>query len=380
MFNIEVGKYNQKNPGKAEDISFGYGIRTIAKWKNQKIGSIVELNNDNRVYFLEYDILDENGEIDHDKFESIMHGEQEDQKPLFLAEGFVIHWLKESPSELCINPSPFCSDEDRISAEKKRTGEIFDEYYNKLLNEYVETHMQDPDEWNRDLKKEFAEIALDKELEKIEKSEAIYPYLCDKDAETLREIVQQYLKYLEKRTGKKVEKDGTELENKQYKNPDMPQPLVNTIFAERIKVKEDEREVEYEIDYEKLWNWINDNFVYNLKNQYEWTALWLFSKENKLLKEAEISNINFADAITAWFPKAKKKCVADYLGTYRNGYISSNKFKYRSWLKSDNPSPAQRDLINDQTKTGFERIQKLCNSYLEVEFEGENALQIVKIP
>jgi hypothetical protein len=292
----------------------------------------------------------------------------------------MIHWLKESPPELSFNPSLYCSDDDRITAVKKRTGEIFDEYYNKLLNEYVETHKQDPDEWNRDLKKEFAEIALDEELEKIENSQAIYRYLCDEDAKELQEIVLQYLKYLEEKTGKKVENARAELKHKRNINPDMPQPLVNTIFAERIKVKQDEHEVEYEIDYEKLWNWINDNFVYNLKSQYEWTALWLFSKENKLLKEAEISNINFADAITAWFPKAKKKCVADYLGTYRNGYISSNKFKYRSWLNSDNPSPAQSDLINDQTKKGFERIQKLCKSYLEVEFERENALQIVKIP
>lgn len=380
MIGIEVGYQDLNEKGKAENITFGSGSRTIAKWKNGEIGSIVNLHDDYRVYFLRYDILDENGKIDHDKFESIMHGEQEDQKPLFLAEGFVIHWLKESPPELYINPSPFCSDEDRISAEKKRTGEIFDEYYNKLLSEYVEAHKQDPDEWNRDLKKEFAEIALDKELEKRENSQAIYRYLCNEDAKELQEIVQQYLKYLEEKTGKKVEDARTELKHKRNINPDMPQPLVNTIFAERIKVKEDEREVEYEIDYEKLWNWINDNFVYNLKNQYEWTALWLFAKENKLLKEAEISNKNFADAITAWFPKAKKKCVADYLGTYRNGYISSNKFKYRSWLNSDNPSPAQSDLINDQTKKGFERIQKLCKSYLEVEFEGENALQIVKIP
>ncbi len=372
MFNIEVGKYNQENPGKAEDISFGYGIRTIAKWKNQKIGSIVELNNDNRVYFLEYDILDENGEIDYDKFESIMHGEQEDQKPLFLAEGFVIHWLKESPPELCINPSPFCSDEDRISAEKKRTGEIFDEYYNKLLSEYVEAHKQDPDEWNRDLKKEFAEIALDEELEKRENSQAIYRYLCDEDAKELQEIVQQYLKYLEEKTGKKVEDERTELKRKRNINPDMPQPLVNTIFAERIKVKQGEHEVEYEIDYEKLWNWINDNFIPYLHFQYEWSAFWLFARGHDLLEKSNISNIDFADAISAWFPKAKKKCTADALGTYGNSFFSDKTFNYTAWLAGNNYYPNYEDFKNGKTKAGFKSIYELCNSKLEVEFSVQD--------
>ncbi len=372
MIGIEVGYQDLNEKGKAENITFGSGSRTIAKWKNGEIGSIVNLHDDYRVYFLRYDILDENGKIDHDKFESIMHGEQEDQNPLFLAEGFMIHWLMESPPELCINPSLFCSDEDRISAVKKRTGEIFDEYYNKLLNEYVETHKQDPDEWKRNLEKEFAEMALDEELEKRENSQAIYRYLCDEDAKELQEIVQQYLKYLEEKTGKKMEDARTELKRKRNINPDMPQPLVNTIFAERIKVKEDEREVEYEIDYEKLWNWINDNFIPCLHYQYEWTAFWLFARGHDLLEKTKISNIDFADAISVWFPMAKKKCTADALGTYGNSFFSDETFNYRAWIVGNNYYPNSEDFQNGKTKAGFKSIHELCNSNLEAEFSVQD--------
>ena len=78
----------------------------------------------------------------------------------------------------------------------------------------------------------------------------------------------------------------------------------------------------------------------------------------------------FAEAISAWFPKAKKKCTADALGTYRNGYFSTPNFNYRAWVASENSRPTFK--MNDQSYKGFGRIYKICKTYLEVEFEAKN--------
>lgn len=65
------------------------------------------------------------------------------------------------------------------------------------------------------------------------------------------------------------------------------------------------------------------------------------------------------DQMLAWYPKAKVKCSADSLGTYRNGFIDSDKFKYVTWLISD--GMPKGEFKRDQSLLGFQTLIKLCN-------------------
>ena len=380
-----------------DHVSLSYYCRDILLWANHEAGAIVPLHNDDRLYFVSYSYTP--GDI-YNLMKNHKDGNEENTCPM-VAEGILGQWLRLKPEDWFqkeYRPSRKEQEElDGLDFEKPMTPQqIFEDYFNICKQRYIDAHQYEMDAWRKDLDKEFAtKVHLSDERLKAEKSKAIFPYFREADIdklkdvldnylmfvqsktktlypeseEELRTIAQQHQNYLEKRTEQKVEKTATKLKHKLEKNPDMPQPLVNTIFAERIKVKEGERDVYYDIDYEKVWNWINDNFVYNLKNQHEWTALWLFAREHKLLKEPEIMNTKFADAISTWFPKAKKKCTADALGTYRNGYFSTPNFNYRAWVASENSRPAFK--TKDQSYKGFDRIYKICKTYLEVEFEAK---------
>lgn len=67
------------------------------------------------------------------------------------------------------------------------------------------------------------------------------------------------------------------------------------------------------------------------------------------------------DQMTTWFPEAKVKCSADSLGTYRNGFIDSNKFNYLSWLNSNGESLKSNEYKKDQSLSGFQALVRLCN-------------------
>ncbi len=153
---------------------------------------------------------------------------------------------------------------------------------------------------------------------------------------------------------------------------DMPQPLINRIFVTEIDGRE--------VDCEKLWVWINDNLVSNLEHQYEWTALRLFLSEKKLLLDNGISHIDFADAMTEWFPKTKYKCTSDNLGTYGNGLFATSRFSYRNWIIAEQPVPTGYTMKKDQSERGFSRLQRLCGSYLEPMFDTHDILKTPKTP
>lgn len=132
----------------------------------------------------------------------------------------------------------------------------------------------------------------------------------------------------------------------------MPEVLINYIFKS-----------EFDQDsLKKLWCWIKEYSIDQIIYPYQYLALLLFleSRYSSLLHNPHISNTEIQTQMGAWFPKATIKCSADALGTYRNGYFNSNKFKYASWLNSTGEPPIGYEYKKDQSLSGFKALQKHC--------------------
>lgn len=79
----------------------------------------------------------------------------------------------------------------------QRTREIFRSYYNRCLMQYRDDHKTDVDEWARDLEHEFKSGCHHAEESGLmEASEALYEYLPQEDADTVRKLTKNYLDYV----------------------------------------------------------------------------------------------------------------------------------------------------------------------------------------
>ena len=132
----------------------------------------------------------------------------------------------------------------------------------------------------------------------------------------------------------------------------MPQPLINYIFKPTFNQKQ----------LKELWLWIKQFSIDNISFPYQYLSLLLFFEHHhsSLLQKPHITNTNMQDQMTAWFPESKVKCSADSLGTYRNGFIDSNKFNYPSWLNSNGESLKGYEYKRDQSLSGFQALFRLC--------------------
>lgn len=146
----------------------------IARWANEKVGEIVDLNGNNEYRFIEYDyILDVNGEDKH--FHKKTKDEEEYSCPI-VVKGIVGYWLHKKDYE--------------------GTKAIFDGYYQLCLWEYKKTHETDFDAWKRDLQKEFVcyhHIPTEKKW--IKESEALFEFITESDQKTVKRIMESYLEY-----------------------------------------------------------------------------------------------------------------------------------------------------------------------------------------
>ena len=134
----------------------------------------------------------------------------------------------------------------------------------------------------------------------------------------------------------------------------MPEVLINYIFKSEFNKD----------SLKNLWCWIKEYFIDEISYPYQYLALLLFLENHHSLlsQNQHISNIEMQNQMETWFPKATIKCSADALGTYRNGYFNSNKFKYASWLNSTGEPPIGYEYKKDQTLIGFKALHKHCNN------------------
>lgn len=133
----------------------------------------------------------------------------------------------------------------------------------------------------------------------------------------------------------------------------MPPILINTIFK-----------TEFNQDQQKLlWRWIKTYFINNISKPYHYLSLLLFLEHHHsmFLQNPHLFNTDMQVQMRGWFPDAKVHCSSDSLGTYRNGFFSSDNFSYGKWLNSNEKPPKSDGYRKDQTPTGFDALNKLCN-------------------
>lgn len=138
-------------------------------WLTGQTGMIVDLQNDCVFRFVDY--INDNGKLrkKHTTKASML------SCPV-VACGIVGYWLHEKDT--------------------KGIKELFEDYYNMRMMEYVKAHANDADSWKRDLEKEFVcnyHIFAEKEL--IKRSEVLFDYVTKKDQEDIQKIMDNYLSF-----------------------------------------------------------------------------------------------------------------------------------------------------------------------------------------
>ena len=152
-----------------------------------------------------------------------------------------------------------------------------------------------------------------------------------------------------------------------------PPFLTNEIFVTELKSSPLENQFIY-IDMDRLWCWIYNNLVRQLKAKYEWLALFLFAKGHGLILK-EIDAKKFCTQMNSWF-KDYTTDSASYpqVNCYQAGFFRSADFNYRKWVEDNYCIPSGNKLRKDQKKEGFERIHDLCIS-LENNYDF-NSIQV----
>lgn len=134
----------------------------------------------------------------------------------------------------------------------------------------------------------------------------------------------------------------------------IPPTLINYIF----KTEFNQEKLKF------LWHWVKEYSIEKICYPYQYLSLLLFleSHHSLFLEQPHISNAEMQNQMVAWFPTTKVRCSADALGTYRNGFFNSYSFRYASWLNSNGEPPMGYNYKKDQSISGFQALNRLCNN------------------
>lgn len=161
----------------------GSGSRfLIAHWANGKVGEIVDLLGDNEYRFIEYDFEPAVNGKPHDIHKIYLTPEEILGRPIVI-KGVIGYWLhKQSSSNF-------------------RFDKFFEDYYYKCKKEYISKRGKIPDSWKFDMEQEFAtSVHLREEVEKIEHSKAIIPFLRDEDNAMIRQVSENYIEFIKQKS------------------------------------------------------------------------------------------------------------------------------------------------------------------------------------
>ena len=129
----------------------------VAEWENGKYGRIQSLDEDkNCLYFIEYPI-----KAVHD--------------PQMVAAGIIAF--------------RFISSCDSIK-------DIFEEYYNLMLERYKKRHALDADAWNKYFEVSFLQEHKESERERVRLSETIFPFVDNDEISEIKSIAENYFVFL----------------------------------------------------------------------------------------------------------------------------------------------------------------------------------------
>lgn len=140
------------------------------KWMNGKVGEIVDIIGDGSYRFVDY-------VIEGDVIRKFHISKEEELSCPVIASGIVGYWLH-NRDKFTIKP-------------------LFESYFSMKMSQYEKEHENDNDAWNRDLEKEFAlHYHIPTEKKAIHSSEAIFEFLTEEDAQKIRNITKNCLKFI----------------------------------------------------------------------------------------------------------------------------------------------------------------------------------------
>jgi len=156
-------------------------------WANGKEGAISDFKGNGIYRFFpskkdaKGNLMDE--EVDHDDYVT---------NPI-VATGIVGYWLH------------FRKNRDRLASlfgpkeeERKNILELFVSYTEDKLKQYIEREQEKPSSWRRNLEKEFyTDFIIHNEEILNEKTEELMPFITPSDRELVKELMSEYLLYLE---------------------------------------------------------------------------------------------------------------------------------------------------------------------------------------
>jgi hypothetical protein len=123
------------------------------------------------------------------------------------------------------------------------------------------------------------------------------------------------------------------------------------------------------LDFEKLRDWIENNFVPNICAKYDWFALWRILKDHGFLKDNKTST--FVGQMKLWFGDEQMKGVAAAINLYRSGYLGN--YPFEEWKKG--AFLEKRGIGSKQSEDGYTRLCSIC---LELQKELQKAYFYVK--
>lgn len=114
------------------------------------------------------------------------------------------------------------------------------------------------------------------------------------------------------------------------------------------------------LDIERLFRWIDTQFLPLLTAKYEWFALWRVLKDASLLGSDMEQTSKFVEQMRLWYPEAPHTCSASEVNRYKRGYLGKEPFV--TWDKG-----VFRNSMDDkQSMDGFKRLEELCRRLTDV--------------
>lgn len=171
-----------------QESHFYYYFR--GHWANGKEGSITDSNGHCVFRFFPL-IKDDKGnridaEIDFDDYVT---------NPV-VATGIIGYWLHFRKNNDLLASYTTWTKED----ERKNTLKIFNDYTEDKLRQYIEREQYSPSSWRRDLEKEFyTDFIIRNEEPLNEQTEALMEYITPSDRQQVRDVMTEYMLYLEEK-------------------------------------------------------------------------------------------------------------------------------------------------------------------------------------
>ena len=302
----------------------------LERWANGKEGSITD-SNGHGVYRFFPMKRDANG----NRIDEQTNFDDYETNPI-VATGIIGYWLHYRRNKNRLASYTTWTKED----ERKNTLKIFTDYTEDKLKQYIDREQDAPNGWRRDLEREFyTEFIIRNEKPLNKQTEALMEYITPSDRQMVREVMAEYMLFLEEKRKLFDENEQFSLEKRKR------------LMASNTIVRTHSRTEVETIDILQLYQFIERYFCGRLEHKYEWYALRRFLDSYDILLECDNSKFSEQMNHEDWFGSSDEKlqCSANEM----NSYNFLNEVTPGQWLETKIPlgSRASRKAVANIYKT-----------------------------